>query len=410
MRHRLLVVLGLFLVIELNGQMLIFNNKKDSIEYARLDALLAPRIEKGMALQDFGMVDSAFRARTKFLEGKQFVYRTIFRQDRNFTPYQDLYKIANKDSITKISVLGKGRRKLPDSLYRYRNLEDLELIDFKLRRLPKKLHVKRLILYNNFPSKRLKLSKNSTITTLTIRGDEKGMLPKRYDKLRDLQWLTLSRNNLKEVPDLEGCKNLKTLNVNNNFIGRIPPGIGKLTKLENLSLYKNNLSEIPAHLYTMTSLRVIDLYFNRIKTISPAIANWKNLEILYLANNEIYSIPNEIGELTNLRELYLHHNKISNLPASIGNITSLSVLRINNNGMIEWPAGLVNLKALTNFDCSFNQFETLPIADLDFRNMKILSIGGNPWDPKIRENIVAWVTALRENETVVHLDNNLSRD
>lgn len=409
MRYGLLVVLGLFFVSDLKGQVYIFKDKKDSLEFAQLDAVLAPQIKRAQAVQDFGSVDSAFRARSKFLEGKQYIYRFIINQDRTYTPYHDLHKIANKDSITRISVLGKGRRRLPDSLYMYKNLSDLELIDFKLKKLPKKLRVQRLSVYNNFPSKPLKLPKNSTITGLTIRGDEKGMLPKRYNRLRSLHTLTLARNNLKVFPNVEGCKNLKTLNLANNQIEAIDPAIATLTMLENLSLYRNSLKDIPDAVYTLRSLRTIDLYFNNLSKVSPAIANWKNLEILYLANNDIYTIPNEIGELRNLRELYLHHNKLSNLPASVGNLVSLNVLRINNNSMIEWPSGLVNLKSLMNFDCSFNQFETLPITDLDFRNMKILSIGGNPWDPTLKPSIKAWVASLRENDTVVHIDNNLAR-
>ncbi len=392
-----------------SGQVPIFANKKDSVEYAQLDKALNAIAEKASQAQNFGTIDSTFIARRKFLEGKQFVYRWVFQQDKNFTPYQVLSTIKNKDSITRISIIGKSSTKIPRSIYRYKNLSDVELIDFKITRLPRRLKVKRVILYNNFASKPLKLSKNKTIQALVIRGDEQGMLPKRYDKLRDLQVLILARNNLKTFPNIEGCTKLNTINLNNNKVESIDPAIAKLTALENLLLYNNNIKEIPDEIYTMTWLRSVDLYFNHIARISPAIVSWKNLEVLYLANNEIYTIPNELGELRNLKELYLHHNKLSNLPASIGNLTSLYTLRINNNNMIEWPMGLSNLKNLTNFDCSFNQFESLPINDLDFRNMKILSIGGNPWDPKLKPSLLAWVHSLRENETVVHLDNNLLR-
>lgn len=413
MRVILLLIPGLLMAAEIRaqetGQVPIFRNKKDSIDFAQLEAVLETITRKAAAIQNFGTIDSTYRVRRKFLEGKDFFYRWKFRQDGSYTPYQQLRFIANKDSITRISVLGNGRRRLPDSIYRYKNLKNLELIDFKLRRLPRKLKVQVLVIYNNFPSKPLKLSKNKTIGLLTIRGDEQGMLPKKYNKLKNLHTLTLSRNNLKVFPNIEGCTELRALNLNNNSICAIDPAIAQLPLLENLSLYKNEVKEIPEVMYAMHSLRVIDLYYNHISKVSPAMKNWKNLEILYLSNNEMYSIPNEIGELSSLRELYLHHNKLSNLPASIGNLTNLSVLRINNNSMIEWPRGLSHLTGLTNFDCSSNSFESLPINELDFRNMKILSIGNNPWDPELRANIKAWVSSLRANETVVHVDNNLAQ-
>jgi hypothetical protein len=304
-------------------------------------------------------------------------------------------------------------------------------MEFRLSKLPKKLvrrsKLTRIAIYNNSPEKRLRLPKNSSVTTLVIRGDEKGRLPKSFKNFRNLKVLIISRNNLDEFPEARMPKGLeridlsvndlavvpawigrltrlKSLNFNNNRISRIEPGIEKLRGLEELSFYRNELKEIPPMLYTMTSLKSIDLYYNHIPKISGEIANWKNLEILYLANNELFSLPDEIGQLSKLRELYLHHNRLSNLPLSIGELRELSILRINNNNIVEWPAGLNKLRQLGNFDCSFNQFETIPITELDFRNMKLLSLGGNPWNEEARKNIDVWIRVLRDNDVVVHID------
>lgn len=436
MLTRFLIVFGSLVAIEIHAQQQVpvFSSKVDSAAYFKLEAKLNKRFEEILLTKDYEKLDSLGKARIMFLEGKNFFYRSIYGQDRSFTPYQLLPKIANKDSITKISVIGKGKRRLPDSLYMYKNLAELELIDFKLTRLPRKLFkrraIRKVIISTNLPSKNLRLPKNKSVTSLIIRGDEQGKLPVNYRKFRNLFLLQLSRNNLKVFPKIEAGKKLAridlsansittipswvgditsliSLNLNNNKVATIEPGLEKIEGLQELSLYKNNLPELPSMLYKMTSLRVVDLYYNHIPRVAGEIGNLKNLEILYLANNEIYTVPEEIGKLTNLKELYLHHNKISNLPTSIGNLTSLSTLRINNNSILEWPSGLSNLKSLSNFDCSFNQFETLPIPELDFRNMKILSIGGNPWDPKLKPSILSWVDTLRQNQTVVHVDDKM---
>lgn len=428
----------------------VFESKADSVAYAVLDNVLIRKAERAGNVKT---LDSIQTARRTFLDAHPFVWRTTFGQDRSYTPYQKLRTITNKDSITKISIIGKGMKRLPDSLYLYKNLAEVELIEFKLSRLPKKLlsrpQLKKITLYNNFPEKRLKLRKSSSVTALIIRGDEKGKLPKMYKRFRNLEYLNLSRNNMREFPNTAGCDKLKvlslignsivlnepprkytksiarldlslngittvpswigefsqlySLNLNNNRIEKIEPGIERITGLQELSLYKNNLKDVPSMLYQMRSFRVVDLYYNHISTLSADVANWKNLEIFYLANNEVYSLPEELGTLTNLRELYLHHNRLSTLPVSIGRLTSLNVLRINNNNIVEWPAGLLSLKMLANFDASFNQFESIPVNDLDFRNMKILSLGGNPWTPDMRKSLRLWADALRENNTVVHL-------
>jgi Leucine-rich repeat (LRR) protein len=410
----------------------VFENKNDSMMFAPFDA----SIRRAFETDNYKIADSLIQARNRFLTTHKHIMRTMYRQDGTYTPYQRLWKINNKDSITKISVIGNGKRRLPDSLYLYRNLSELELIDFRLSKLPKKLlankSFKKLTIYNNLPSKRLKLPKNSSITNLSIRGDEKGMLPKSYRKFKKLEVLLLSRNNLKEVPRTTRAQNLKrldltfnsitsipswisefnnlvALNLNNNNVSVIDRNIEKLSQLQELSLYKNNLSEFPSVLYSMKSLRVIDLYYNHIPKIMSDIGNLKNLEILYLANNGLFSVPNEIGDLTNLRELYLHHNKLSNLP-SLGKLSSLNILRINNNNLIEWPEGLKDLKALGNLDCSFNQFESLPIGELEFSNMKILSLGGNPWDANLKDNMLEWIEALRAKNVVVHIDERMMRE
>ncbi len=430
----------------------IFSSEKDSVDFAQLERTLEERTRLAVATQNNKQLDSINLARRAFLDARKYVWRTLYRQDRTYTPYQLLGSIANRDSITKISVLGNGRRTLPDSIYLYRNLQELELIGFRLSKVPVKLLrssvLKQLTLHNNFPDSPLRLGRSKSLTTLIIRGDEKGMLPRSFRKLKRLTTLNLSRNNLTELPMTRGnrklnslvltgnsitldryvpqarslksldlnvnkvtvvpewirnFRNLKSINFNNNRVERIEAGIGEIAGLEEISLYRNNLAEVPPVLYTMTSLRVIDLYYNHISTVDKSIANWKNMEILYLANNELYSIPEEIGQLSKLRELYVHHNKLSSLPESIGNLKGLHVLRINNNRLVDWPVGMFELKSLVNFDCSYNLFETLPIENLSFHDLKILSIGHNPWNADTQQRIKLWADVLRENNTVVHL-------
>src|ERR1041385_6093379 len=351
MRALLLIVILLLTAGKIVAQVYsntvpIFKSRRDSLAYAKIP-------------------DTLYEQRREFLNSHRFIYRTIYRRSRDFTPYSALTKMVTTDSVTQVSI--EGKRRLPDSLYLYRNLAELELINCRLSRLPKKLlnspSLKRLVINNNFPRRRLKLPKSSTITTLVIRGDEKGRLPRSYGRFRNLEVLQLPRNNMMKFPNLSGCdklvrldlnfnaikvipasigerRTLKSLIVNNNQVEKIEPGIEKLSDLEDLSLYKNNLQGIPSMLYTMTSLHMVDLYGNHIPFLSPQVANWKKLEIFYIANNDLRELPEEIGQLTNLRELYIHHNTLSKLPASIGNLASLSILRMNNNLMNEWPTGI----------------------------------------------------------------------
>jgi len=44
----------------------------------------------------------------------------------------------------------------------------------------------------------------------------------------------------------------------------------------------------------------------------------------------------------------------------------------------------------------------LPIAELDFRNLKMLVIENNPWDTSLKKQISVWTNSLRKsNDTFV---------
>ena len=388
----------------------IFSTRKDSIDFVALEAKLQKRfdaVHEKVNKRAQVTIDSINAARQQFLDDHKYVMRTKYTQNRNFTPYQLLPTIANKDSIEKISIVGNGRRaSLPDSIFMYRNLSDLELIDFRISRLPKdlaRLPVKRLTILNNFPKKKLRLPKNSTITTLTIRGDEQGKLPKSYRRMKNLEVLELSKNNLTKMPVVKNndkltryeltfnsitvipswigkLKSLKNLNLNNNKVELIKPGIERLKNLEELQLYRNNLKALPPMLYSMASLKVIDLYYNHIYSVTRDIANWKNLEVLYLSNNDLVSIPGEINQLTNLKELYIHHNKLTTIP-SLSNLTSLYTLRINDNLLTELPAGIEQMNDLRYFDCAFN-----------------------PWSSAAKYQILKLAIELQKNDAFVKTD------
>lgn len=292
-------------------------------------------------------------------------------------------KGQDKATISKLSIEGKGSKRLPDSVFTYTNLHVLELKDFRISRLPKHLKINRLVLINNNPSRRLKLPKNDSITHLIIRGDKNNRLPRRYDRL----------------------KNLKTLDLNNNTIKYVSKSIIKLKKLEHLSFYRNELKEVPEFVYDIKTLRALDLYYNHLKVISPSIKKLDNLEVIYLAENELTALPDEIGELSKLWGLYAHHNLLTTLPLSISKMTALGTLRINNNYITKWPDCITPLSSqLSHFDCSWNQMKTLPIAELDFSKVTLMTLDGNPWEPEVKKDLEVWAEKLRKNGAVISLN------
>lgn len=454
----------IFCCFEAAGQQSVpvFRSPKDSADYAAIQTDLSGT--RNLIITSEGSRrDSLLRAENALIVAQMtmmsagaYRLRTVYQSSPGMNSYDDLVRHAVDEKIKTLSISGRNRVTLPDSLFRCKSLEELELVNWKLRRLPRKLNklenLKELTILNNQPSSRLRLARNRTIKELTIRGDDgNGRLPARYRKFRSLELLDISRNNISAVPDLNGCRKIKTLqapfneltlddlhgrqpksltdinlsnnkiksvpdaissfrnakklNFNNNQIEIVTEQIGALHRLEELSFYKNKLKDIPESIYALPNLKVIDLYFNAIEKADLRLGQMQSLEVLYLANNRIYSLPDNLGQLPHLRELYLHNNRISNLPSSVRGLRQLTVLRINNNSILEFPAFLFELEKLQNLDFSHNQITTLDLEHFNYTQLKILALVGNPWDSATRDALPAFAERLRTTyKTVVHLN------
>src|SRR5689334_14837917 len=182
----------------------VFKNPQDSVNYAKLQIHLndtrelaatetpgSPRYDSLMQKFEQLLTENMTMMTTRVVR-----MRIIYRQDPNFTNYPAMVRSGKPQEVMRLSIAGNGRTTLPDSLFLCTNLEELELVNWRLSKLPRNLNrLKRLrdvTILNNQPTTPLKLVRNKSIRELTIRGDEaKGHLPSRYNKLRNLQVLDL---------------------------------------------------------------------------------------------------------------------------------------------------------------------------------------------------------------------------
>ena len=454
----------IFAVAETAGQQQIpmFKTPADSAEFAAIVSKLK-HTEKLMIEADKAGRDSLMLVRTDlFTEQMRLMstgvvgFRTIYSPDPSFTSYRDFVKDGNPATVRTLTITGGSMKVLPDSLFLCPNLETLELVNWKLDRLPKQLgklrNLKEITILNNQPSSTLRLPRNTTVTELNFRGEAGDRrLPRSYRKFRALETLDVSRNQLTSLPNTRGCKRLKRvtasfnnitledlrgrqatsltdLNLSNNKVRRVPESIGRfeslkklsfnnnqveyvsnklssLRSLEEIHFYKNKLQSIPEPVYSLPKLKVIDLYFNEIEKADVRLNQMKSLEVLYLSNNRIVSLPDNLGQMEQLRELYLHNNRLINLPPTIGTLPALTVLRVNDNSLLEFPPFLFQLEKLENLDISHNEMTSLPLNNFTFTHLRMLSVVGNPWDAETKNALPDWADQLRKKyKTVVHLN------
>jgi Leucine-rich repeat (LRR) protein len=427
----------------------VFANKQDSAGFAQVNEAIFSIFKTQQNQSSNSQLDSLYKLRMQYA-AKIIGNRIEYVANQSFTAIDDVIsgKVA-AHTVTKLSITNASA-KPPKALYQCQNIQELELLNTSIKKLPVKLSklkkLKSIYVYNH--KAKLKLAKNVTVKELLITGTEALRLPKSFKKfqaLEDLnlkeniglagfpniyrngnlkkltlyrnqitltdlkaasgvrlQELNLQQNKIKTVPDaIGGFAELKKLTFNYNEIAEVKPGMANLKNLEEVSFYNNKLTEIPASVYALSKLKAIDLYHNEITKVRSDITQLSNLEILYLSNNLIPTLPDNLGELTKLRELYVSNNKLFVLPASLKNLSNLTVLRVNKNKLTDFPDFIFDLPKLENLDISSNDINNIPYKVTTIPTLNIFVISNNPVN-KEEVNIAKIVHELRVKGTVVH--------
>ncbi|GJN13093.1 hypothetical protein PR202_ga31427 [Eleusine coracana subsp. coracana] len=215
-----------------------------------------------------------------------------------------------------------------------------------------------------------------------------GPVPPELSRCTQLRHLNLSVNYLTgELPDLSVLTVLETLDVaNNEFSGRFPEWVGKVSGLSWLSIGLNNYDqgetpasignlrnltylylaacsltgEIPSSIFQLTSLETLDISMNNLAGRIPgAIGNLRNLwKIELYKNNLSGELPPELGKLTGLREIDVSQNQLSGgIPAAMAELKGFTVIQLYHNNLSgPIPESWGELQNLTSFSVYENRF------------------------------------------------------
>ena len=138
-----------------------------------------------------------------------------------------------------------------------------------------------------------------------------------------------ARNGMTVVPDFAGwADTLDYLNLDDNAIAEISPGIAKLTKLKWLRLNGNRLKALPTEFSALRNIRRIYLKNNKFTAVPEVIRTWQSVEDIALDGNEIRELPEWLSELPNLRGLSLAGTKVTKLPENLSAWKRLSFLSL----------------------------------------------------------------------------------
>jgi Leucine-rich repeat (LRR) protein len=106
----------------------------------------------------------------------------------------------------------------------------------------------------------------------------------------------LSKNRISEFPiSLEPLlPQISQLDVSFNRLETVPPLIGLATNLQYLNLSNNKLKQLPDELSLMSQLRELCISFNKFESIPSCVYNIARLEILVAATNQVKKVLEKI--------------------------------------------------------------------------------------------------------------------
>lgn len=272
-------------------------------------------------------------------------------------------KTTRPDTVIMLAFNYLELNTVPDVVYRFPNLEEIDLSRNMLNELPARLTaniptLKRLsVLYNAIPNDSVFITRNRHLVALNLQGNKLTKIPKSVRKNRRLESLWMGNNEL-------------TALTNKSFRG--------LRRLNDLNLYSADLKQLPRTIGRLKRLKVLDMYYNKLTGLPPQLSRMKRLEQLAVAHNDLSSLPTSLGRLRNLQVLFAHHNRISQLPADFNKLQHLRVLDLGFNWFTVLPNVLGSLPSLEELDVNNNNLQEFPTVLLSIKTLKKVYMGSNP--------------------------------
>lgn len=138
---------------------------------------------------------------------------------------------------------------------------------------------------------------------------------KGLEKAINLENLTLFENSIRDLSPIKALKNLKTINMDSNYIEDIS-ALANLSSLQSISFISNEIKDMTS-LQNLKNLKLINLGKNGIQDLSP-LQKLEKLENLSLYDNKIEDIST-LKNLPGIRYLRLENNNIKDVSALEGN-------------------------------------------------------------------------------------------
>lgn len=210
--------------------------------------------------------------------------------------------------------------------------------------------------------------------------------------LPNLHILDLHNNRLTQVPPgvtTTFLPKLVSLNVDANLISFVERGVISGSSLTSLHLAHNRINRVEAEAFANSSLKYLDLSYNLLVNLdTEAIRDaLDELHELKLSGNSLHieQMLHVLPAAQNLERLALGDMGLMRLPPSLlQNLSQLYHLNVSSNYLSAFPTdALLNAPQLRSLDLSRNSFrgldERMVSAISASKKLRKLRLEGNPW-------------------------------
>ncbi|XP_033326265.1 G-protein coupled receptor rickets isoform X2 [Megalopta genalis] len=206
---------------------------------------------------------------------------------------------------------------------------------------------------------------NNNITDIPVRA---------FHRISNIEVLLLRRNRLQTIADdaFTNLTSLRVLELDDNYLTKIPTAIVNLSGLEDLSLSNNKIEALDGPVFRrLANLLSLDLRGNPIKEIhGDAFRDLRKLRKLILSNLKELRIFPDLNGTRSLEVLRLDRAQIKDVPGNLcESCPRLKSLDLKSNYLAEMP-NLRNCSELRVLDLASNQISSL--MDEPFRGLSLL--------------------------------------
>lgn len=338
--------------------------RSDSLATLRLKARIDPVLCPWFSTYRFPVTgDKPYRFSSALAIGKLPSKRKLRKGPGIMTTLAEAEKTARPDTVKNLVLNTLELKEVPEVIYRFPNLEILDLSINSLSVIPEKVFLmptlKQLNVSSNpLGNEGLHVARNKHLKILNIQSTKITAIPKAVTRNRRLESLWLGLN------DFSGGLNTAPFR--------------RLRRLKDLNLYKAKLNVLPNQIRRLRRLEVLDLYYNNLRTLPDRLCRLPRLQQLAISNNKLNTLPENLGRLRKLQVLYTHHNFLGSLPASLQKLYYLRILDVSHNAFVTVPDPVLTLPYLEELDLSHNRLTDLPSSLTRIQTLKKLFVRGNP--------------------------------